>query len=71
VIYDVRNQNLSRSDFVMLNWASAGTQQTAALLSLGYSFVLTTCTLLGIEVGAGLTKDAPDFRIMVTLHVKF
>lgn len=63
---------VARNAEVKINGVTApGTQQTAALLSLGYSFVLTPHTLLGIELGAGLTKDAPDFRMMVSLPVKF
>jgi hypothetical protein len=44
-----------------------GTDQNAATLSFGVSSVLGRGVLLNVDVGAGLTDDAPDYFVTVSL----
>ena len=48
-----------------------GTDEPAALIELGGSFLLGDATLIDVAVGAGLTRSAPDFRITGALPVRF
>jgi len=40
------------------------------MLQLGPSMLLSRRTLLDIQLGIGLTPDAPDFRLSVALPVQ-
>lgn len=48
-----------------------GSKQTAALLELGGSVVLTRRVLFDVAFAAGITEDAPDFVLGVSLPVRF
>lgn len=63
---------LTRAPEIRANHAKlVGTDQTVALFSAGYSFVLSPRALLGMELGIGLTRDAPDFRLTTWLPIRF
>lgn len=49
----------------------AGSDATAAILELGMAALLSAKTLLDLELGIGLTPDAPDFRVRVALPIRF
>ncbi|HZW13354.1 MAG TPA: hypothetical protein VFF81_09220 [Noviherbaspirillum sp.] len=49
----------------------AASDDPSALLELGGSLVLSERTALDVLVGAGLTRNAPDYRITVALPVRF
>jgi hypothetical protein len=49
----------------------SGTDDTLAFLELGGSAVLTESTALDVLFGAGLTRSTPDFRITVSLPIRF
>ncbi len=49
----------------------AGSAAVLGEFSTGFSFVLTPRTLLGIEAGIGLTPRSPDFRIGLSLPIRF
>ena len=49
----------------------AGTDEPAASIELGGSFLLGDATLLDLAVAAGLTASAPDFRITAAIPVRF
>ena len=48
-----------------------GSNTVVGMFNTGYSFILSPKTLLGIEAGIGLTEQAPDFRIGVSLPIRF
>jgi hypothetical protein len=48
----------------------AGTDAVGAVLELGLSSLLSQSTLLDVSVGVGLTQDAPDFQIAVSLPIQ-
>lgn len=47
------------------------TDDHMALLELGGSVVLSESTALDVLIGAGLTSNAPDYRVTVALPVRF
>ncbi len=49
----------------------AGSGKVQGEFSTGFSFVLTPRVLLGVEAGMGLTPDSPDFRVGLSLPVRF
>lgn len=49
----------------------AGSDAIVGLFNTGLSFVLTPKTLLGIEAGIGLTSRSPDFRLGISLPIRF
>ncbi len=49
----------------------AGSDATLGLLELGLAKVLTRSTLLDVQLGIGLTSDAPDFRLRLALPIRF
>lgn len=51
--------------------AIEGSEDPSALLELGGSVVLGERTALDVLLGAGLTRNAPDYRITVALPVRF
>jgi len=48
-----------------------GSDQTFGLLEFGGSMVLSERTALDVAVGAGVTSNAPDFRISVAVPIRF
>ncbi len=64
--------DVSRSRDTRLDSAAvAGSGSVLAEFSAGFSFALTPRTLLGIEAGIGLTPGSPDFRIGLSLPVRY
>jgi len=49
----------------------AGSDDPAALLEFGSSVVLSERTALDVLVGAGLTSNAPKYRVTVALPIRF
>jgi hypothetical protein len=49
----------------------AGSDATVGILELGLATLLTGKTLLDVELGIGVTPDAPDFRVRVALPIRF
>jgi hypothetical protein len=41
------------------------------MLELGGSVVVTNSTAVDVQLGIGLTSNAPDFRITVALPIRF
>jgi hypothetical protein len=52
-------------------FAIPGSDDTFGLLEFGGSVVLSERTALDVAVGAGVTRNAPDFRIGVALPIRF
>lgn len=50
---------------------SAGTDAVFGMFNTGFSFLITPRTLLSLEAGIGLTPTSPDFRIELTIPVRF
>jgi hypothetical protein len=50
---------------------SPGTDTTAASLQLGVDRVLTPNILLDVSLGVGLTRDAPDYALQISLPIRF
>ncbi|MBV9995124.1 MAG: transporter [Caulobacteraceae bacterium] len=48
-----------------------GSDGVAAMLQFGLDQVLSPRTLLDISVGVGVTRDAPDYTVMVSLPIRF
>jgi hypothetical protein len=48
-----------------------GTDTAAASLQLGFDRVLTPQLLLDLTLGVGLTRDAPDYTVQVSLPYRF
>ena len=48
-----------------------GSDQTVATLGVGGSTLLARGTLLNLSVGIGLTNDADDYSIMLSLPIRF
>jgi hypothetical protein len=51
--------------------APVPTDDVHAFLEFGGSAVLTPSTTIDIVFAAGLTRNTPDFRLMVSLPVRF
>jgi hypothetical protein len=51
--------------------AVPGSDATVGLLELGLSTLLTRRTLLDVNVGIGITPDAPDFRVRLAVPIRF
>jgi hypothetical protein len=49
----------------------AGSDATVGILELGLATLLTGKTLLDVELGIGVTPDAPDFRVRLALPIRF
>jgi hypothetical protein len=49
----------------------AGSKQTVAMVELGGAVSLTRSTLLDFAVGIGITPEAPDFSLGVSLPIRF
>ena len=48
----------------------AGSDQLASVLQFGVDQVLTRKLLLDVSLGVGLTRDAPDYTLMVSLPIR-
>jgi hypothetical protein len=48
-----------------------GTDSPLGMLELGGSVVVTNSTAVDVQLGIGLTSNAPDFRITVALPIRF
>lgn len=48
-----------------------GSDATVALLELGFASLLSSRTLLDVQLAVGLTPDAPDFRLRLALPIRF
>lgn len=51
--------------------AVPGTDATIGILELGLSTLLTRRTLLDVNLGIGITPDAPDFRVRLAVPIRF
>jgi len=49
----------------------AGSDATVAILELGLATLISARTLLDVQFGVGVTPDAPDFRLRLSLPVRF
>ena len=48
-----------------------GSDQVASILNLGFSSILARNVLLQMVVGVGLTDDAPDYSVELSLPIRF
>jgi hypothetical protein len=48
-----------------------GSDTTVGILELGLGTLLTRRTLLDVQLGIGVTPDAPDFRLRLGLPIRF
>jgi Putative MetA-pathway of phenol degradation len=48
-----------------------GSDTTTGILELGFAKLLTRRTLLDVQLGIGVTPDAPDFRLRLALPIRF
>ena len=48
-----------------------GTDTAAASLQLGFDRVLTPKLLFDLTLGVGLTRDAPDYTVQISLPYRF
>lgn len=63
---------LSRSGRMRIaGQAVPGSDTTVGILELGLSKVFTRRTLLDVQLGIGLTPDAPDFRLRLALPIRY
>lgn len=64
--------DVSRSRQARLNGlALPGSEATVGLFELGVSTLLSPRTLLSVQTGIGLTQDAPDFQLRISLPFRF
>ena len=62
----------NRSTEVSINGTNVpGSSTMVGLFSTGFSFALTPRMLLGVEAGFGLTPSSPDFRLGLSLPIRF
>jgi len=63
---------LQRSGRTTVSGASVGgSDTTVAVLELGLATLISARTLFDLQFGVGVTPDAPDFRLRVSLPVRF
>ncbi len=64
--------DISRTSYLRQNAIKiAGSSAQLGEFSTGFSFVLTPRILLGVEAGIGLTPASPDFRIGLSMPIRF
>jgi hypothetical protein len=63
--------SLSLRDKTRIDGADVPTDDVSAFLELGGSVVLSASTVIDILFAAGLTRNTPDFRLMVSLPVRY
>jgi len=51
--------------------AVPGTDATVGLIELGVASLISSRTLLDVNLGVGITQDAPDFRLRIALPIRF
>ena len=51
--------------------AGPGSDTTTGVLELGFARLLTKRTLLDVQLGVGITPDAPDFRLRLAVPIRF
>jgi hypothetical protein len=49
----------------------AGSDGVAAIAQVGLDQVLNSRTLLDVSLGVGVTRDAPDYQVMVSVPIRF
>jgi hypothetical protein len=49
----------------------AGSDTVASIFEIGASAVLSRSTLLDVAVDIGMTRDAPDFTLLLSLPIHF
>jgi hypothetical protein len=49
----------------------AGSDGVAAIAQVGLDQVLNSRTLLDVSLGLGVTRDAPDYQVMVSVPIRF
>jgi len=64
--FDQQFRGVTRTD----GKAIAGSDGVAAVAQFGLDQVINSRTLLDISVGVGVTRDAPDYTIMVSLPIR-
>jgi hypothetical protein len=63
---------LSRARRTKVNDASlAGSESTIGMLQIGIATLLSSKTLFDLQLDVGLTNDAPDFRLRISLPTRF
>jgi hypothetical protein len=65
--FDVSRFSRTKVDGVALT----GTDATVAVLELGMASLLNARTLLDLQLGVGITPEAPDFRLRISLPIRF
>jgi hypothetical protein len=65
--FDVTRSGRSR----VAGSAVAGSDATVGLVELGLATLVTARALLDLELGIGITPDAPDFRLTLSLPIRF
>ncbi|MBC7452287.1 MAG: hypothetical protein H7335_00985 [Massilia sp.] len=63
--------NLNFLSATKINGRPVPTEDTNAFFEIGGSAVLTESTALDVAIAVGVTRSAPDFRLMVSLPVRF
>jgi hypothetical protein len=48
-----------------------GSDTTVGILELGLATLVTRQTMLDVQLGIGVTSDAPDFRLRIALPIRF
>ena len=48
-----------------------GSDTTIGILELGFAKTLTRRTMLDVQLGIGVTSDAPDFRLRLAVPIRF
>jgi hypothetical protein len=51
--------------------ARPGSDATVGIVELGLSTLLTRQTLIDVNLGIGVTPDAPDFRVRLAVPIRF
>jgi hypothetical protein len=51
--------------------AIPGSDATPGIVELGVATLLSSRTMLDVQLGVGITQDAPDFRLRIALPVRF
>lgn len=59
-----------RSRMQISGVASPGTDTNSSVLQIGLGQVLTPRVLLDVSLGVGLTRDAPDYAVQVSLPIR-
>jgi hypothetical protein len=48
-----------------------GSDTSTGMLDLGFATLLSPRSLLSVQAGFGITRDSPDFRLVVSLPVRY